>query len=746
MVLMMGTSRRRTALEAASITAVVATAALTLVLTRAELTQVPYLNDSAMHEEMVRFALTKLKAGHFPPDSWFPFLNLGSPQYLHYQSLAAMLTALLGWAIGVGRAFSLSVWLLVGCWPLCVYAAGRLIGVSRGAAIAAATLSPFVSSWTGIGYEQISYLWSGYGVWSQLWAMWTLPIAWALSWRAVSDGRYVFFATVTIAATSAMHFETGYLAFGGVLVCLALRPHEIRVRAPRALVLLLGAAAAVAWVIVPLVAQGKWASINQFLQTGQSGVDVNSYGAPVVMHQLVTGGVFDFHHLELITPLVGIGLFAVVSLWRRRRSDLARNDGERLVALLFVCCLVLFFGRATFGPLFDLLPGAKNLFLRRFIVGVQLGGLFLAGIGAAEIATLLRASMVRIVRGIGMASTRLAEAVACGLIAAAVAAALVPAWAFVVTSSDADASLIARQAVATTAAKDVSVFIARVQRDGGGRVFAGDPSDWGSRFRVGEVPVFKFLASQDVDEVGFTLRTASLMSDPEVNFDEYNAADYVVFGIRWLVLPSSMAPPVPAQHVMTRGRFALWQLPATNYVQVIDTRGSVASTTSDLASFSATFLAELGARPIFPTVAFEGQPGASGTLVGSGRPSQAPGAVISQSVDLVDGTASAQVVLRRRAVVLLSVSFDPGWHALVDGRPVASEMIAPALVGVPVDAGPHSVRFVYRGFPDYPQLIALGLVALLATALLERRWRRVRRTTRFLPRRPHHAARDASLR
>ena len=44
----------------------------------------------------------KIRNGHFPPDSWFPFLNLGSPQYLHYQSLGAMLTVLLAWAIGVG--------------------------------------------------------------------------------------------------------------------------------------------------------------------------------------------------------------------------------------------------------------------------------------------------------------------------------------------------------------------------------------------------------------------------------------------------------------------------------------------------------------------------------------------------------------------------------------------------------------------------------------------------------------------
>ena len=62
---------------------------------------------------------------------------------------------------------------------------------SSSAAVAAAMLSPFVSSPTGVGYEQISYLWSGYGLYSQLFAMWTLPFAWAFSWRAVEERRFV---------------------------------------------------------------------------------------------------------------------------------------------------------------------------------------------------------------------------------------------------------------------------------------------------------------------------------------------------------------------------------------------------------------------------------------------------------------------------------------------------------------------------------------------------------------------------
>jgi hypothetical protein len=49
-------------------------------------------------------------------------------------------------------------------------------------------MSPFVASKTGIGYEQNAYVWIGYGVWTQLWASLTLPLAWGFSWRAIRVG------------------------------------------------------------------------------------------------------------------------------------------------------------------------------------------------------------------------------------------------------------------------------------------------------------------------------------------------------------------------------------------------------------------------------------------------------------------------------------------------------------------------------------------------------------------------------
>ena len=106
-----------------------------------------------------------------------------------------------------------------------------------------------------------------------------------------------------------------------------------------------------------------------------------------------------------------------------------------------------------------------------------------------------------------------------------------------------------------------------------GRVYAGDPNNWGNTFRVGYVPVYKYLANFDVDEVGFDLRTASLMSQPEANFDEGNPSDYPMFGIRYLLLPRGRRPFVPASLTMASGNYTLWTVERSGYLSIVQISG-----------------------------------------------------------------------------------------------------------------------------------------------------------------------------
>ena len=684
-----------------------------LVSLRALTRGVAYLNDSSLHEQMVRFATAQLRAGHLPLTSWFPFLGEGSPQFLHYQSLPAILTGAVGLLIGPDAAFRWSLYLLLSLWPISVYLSARAFGAGRPAAAASAAMAPFLVSATGVGYEQHAYVWTGFGVWTQLWAMWTLPLAWGFSWRAIRDGRGYLGAVLLTALTVALHFETGYLALSVLLVwpLVAGRPLVARLR--RAAVLLGGSLLAAAWVIVPLVAQRRWAAVNEPLQgTGL----VNGYGAHRVLDWLVSGQLLDHGRLPVVTVFAALGFGLAWLAWS---SD---ADARALLVALAVC-LLFAFGRTTFGSLVDVIPGSADLFFRRFMMGVQLAALLLAGRGAAWLAA-------RCVRLLEARVPRWPPGLSAVAVLVAAVAVLAPAWLQLGAYDRHDGAAIAAQRRADgTQGAELDRLVAVIERDGGGRTYAGMPSNWGQDFTVGAVPVFKYLESRDVDEVGYTLRTASLMTDPEYYFDDRDPSDYRLFGIRYLILPAGDQPPVPARLAMRSGPYWLWTIDGAGYVQAGRIVGEISANRTNVGARSIPLLRSgLAADGAYLGVRYGVDGGGDGRLP-TVRSQSSAGAVRAQRADLDDGEASATVRMRRPGVAVLSASYDPGWTATVNGRPRPTRMVAPALVAVDVPAGTDHVVFRFHGYGDYPELLALSgltLAMVVAAPVCVRRARRRR--------------------
>lgn len=688
---------------------------------RATLLPVPYLDDASVHEQMVRFATARLRGGHNPLTSWFPYLQQGSPHFLHYQSLPAMITGLIGIAVGPDTAFRWSLYLLWCLWPIAIYASARLMRLGRFEAAVAAMVSPLLSSVAGVGYEQKGYIWIGYGVWTQLFASWTLPFAWATTWRAMENKRFIAPATLLIGLTAAFHFETGYLAIIPVALFPFVVRADLKARLARAVTLLVASCLAIAWVVVPLLAESNWAAINQPLLHGPL---ENGYGARQVLVWLVGGKGFDNARFPSVSFLVGIGVMAGIFTWRKRKE-------ARLLLLLFALGLVLSFGRTTWGPLVDIIPGSHDVFFRRFFMATQLAGIYLAGVGAVALARAGIQALTKAARPLrvatqppaGQVPSRALTLVPVGLAAVLGFALLLPAWLYANSYDNLNAVNIAYQRGADTSS-EIGPILSYISTNGGGRAYAGSPSDYGVYFNVGSTSVFKYLEDVDADEVGYTLRTAALMDGAEFYFDDNNPGDYALFGIRYLVLPDTKKPPRGATFVMKRGIYRLFVLKQNGYFRVVDTIGSVSENRGNVGSQSRTYLdSSLPSEHAYFTVAFPGAPAAAPTSPGLHPPAGVPGRVLSQQPDLPDGAASATVDLSRRAVVVLSASYDPGWQVTVDGHPAPTEMLEPALVGVAVPAGQHTVTFHYVGFSWYPELVLLALLDLAAVAVLTLRRR-----------------------
>jgi hypothetical protein len=264
------------------------------------------------------------------------------------------------------------------------------------------------------------------------------------------------------------------------------------------------------------------------------------------------------------------------------------------------------------------------------------------------------------------------------------------------------------------------------------------PSNWGQNFSVGAVPVFKYLESRDVDEVGYTLRTTSLMTEPEYYFDDRDPSDYRLFGIRYLILPTGGQPPVHARLAMRSGPYWLWTIDSTGYVQAGQIIGEIPANRTNVGIRSRPLLGSgLAADGAYLSVRY-GSGGGGGGRLPAVRSQSFAGEVSAERAGLDDGEAAATVRMRRPGVVVLSASYDPGWTATVNGRPQPTRMVAPALVAVDVPAGTDHVVFRFHGYGDYPELLALsGLTLAIAAAapVCARRARR-RRDAKAAP----HAA------
>jgi hypothetical protein len=249
------------------------------------------------------------------------------------------------------------------------------------------------------------------------------------------------------------------------------------------------------------------------------------------------------------------------------------------------------------------------------------------------------------------------------------------------------------------------------------------PSNWGRRFTVGAVPVFKYLESRDVDEVGYTLRTASLMTDPEFYFDERNPGDYRLFGVRFLLLPRGRRAPARARRSACAGTYCLWVLRSSSYVGVGRIVGALDANRSNV-----------GLRSIF--VLRSALPGDHAYLRvdargGSGAPlrlwrvptSSSPGIVVRETSDLEHGKSFSEVRMRTSGITVLSASFDAGWTARLDGRRVKAFAVSPDLPAVAVPGGTHTIALQYVGFSHYGVLFLVCGFSLALLALLDVRRR-----------------------
>lgn len=682
------------------------------------LIRVPRLNDEVLHLIAANQAAGALAAGHDPTDPWLATIGMGYALFRHYQHLPYVVLAVVHLvmpsAVTMADLLDWTRYLLLAAFPISVYWSMRRLRFPFLAAGFAALVSSLLATNGLYGFDFSSYVWGGFGLYTELWGMVLLPPAIAQTYVTLREGRGYVWSALLLSATLLCHLVLGYLALGSIcalaIVAVTALPHgsvgqRLLIVGRRLAACLTLMALATSYFLVPFLLEHAYMNRSVWELTTK----YDSFGARWVLGNFVRGDLLDYGRFPSLTILFGVGIIVAVWRWRDARY--------RIPLVITGLWLALYFGRPTWGHLLDLLPLSRDLQFHRLIEGVDVGAILLIGVGLAA-------------PWQWALSRRAAPSIV--IVAVATVLLLAPVYHDRVDYLTRNALWMAQtqQAVDSQQA-DLTALQQMLRSLPPGRVYAGLPTNWGQEFVVGSVPMYALLQSSGFDMLGYLYHALSLNSDVEVLFNDQRASDYDVFDVRYVVAPAGHPMPRFARLIGGFGQVRLYEVETSGYFELVQSTRSFSGSSSQVYPAAARWLSSSLPQSVdYPRVSVAGTSSTTSgavalasapAIIAAAKPAvpTSPGRIVSETVGT--GTYAAQVSLDVPATLLLKVTYDPGWHASIDGVTTSTSMLMPSYIGVPVPAGDHMVRLTYDPGPLRGILAVLDLLALVGAGLAERR-------------------------
>ena len=654
------------------------------------------VHDGTFHQALSLRLIDAVQAGENPLDSWVSFSSMGYPVWRSYQPLVHWISAA-AMAVGApfaesGSVFGFLTWLALCLHPLAFFLASRMLGVGRfGAGIAALIcLAPVgVGNLNAFGVGYGSYVWTGSGLTTQMWAIPLLVLAIGAAPSALTDGGSRARAALLIGATALCHLIFGYAAAVSVAALAVLLPRRDEPeagprRAVRLAILGAGTASLCAFVVVPALLDGDFVNHSVW----EPAWKWRSHGAPTLVGALLTGDLLDAGRVPVLTSMLAGSAVAAGFRWRSARA--------RALLGLTLLWLLLAFGRTTWGALLPTALVNEHIHLHRFVAVFQACSVLLIGLGVDLLVRWL--------------STRPRWALAG---AVAVILAVTPVLRERADSLRATATLGVQHRLEVQAeAGDFDSALELLDtsmQSAPGRIFAGLAARWGRQFKLGVAPAYHALGVRGLDVASHLWHSMSLPSDALLAIDDRSADHLRRFGIGYVLTDLGRAPAEGLTALGQVGRFRVWAVPEAGYFGVEARPATCApgSSAPQRLICSKQWLSSPLPRP--------------------------PGRVISEH--RAGAEHDALVELDEDAVVVFRTSYHPGWTASVDGVPVATRSVVPGFLALDAPSGRHDIRLRYRPGPLKPALFVLGLLGFLGLLVAERRGpleRFERRTARRL--------------
>ena len=675
-----------------------------------ELVGAPSQADTAFHALMIERASEALASGRSPVDFWIPQLEFGFPQFLYYQHLPHLFVVavhrVLGGSVELLTIFHAVRWLLLVTFPLTVYWSARRLGwTMRDAAVAGAVAS-LLSGDARFGFEYNSYVWRGFGMYTQLWAMHLSFVLLALLHRLLREGKGYASTIVCLVVLALSQLLYAYMAAITALIVLATgaSAREMALRATRLAVAGVSSVAATLYMIVPFLQHKSFLSTFPAMP-GASGV--KAYEA-----DFLSTDILDHERLPVLTLLLLLGVVVAIIFAAQRRDPRAR-----LALAGFAVWALLCFAGDKLGPV-SLLLGTYGADVKyRFIGALEMFAILLMGLGGGWLWD--RVASFRVVRSGVPATSRLNVPALLG--AAAVLLWLSPAFVERAAFYATNARWIRETAAAIETDADLNGVLTMLAGSPAGRTYAGRPDNFSNAMMAGPIlRVTDVIKARALPGLVPPYQGLSLNTEMIWQFDDSERSQYDLFDVRQVIVPAdAQVPPFYEPFVqttryhayrvttsgMTRWIAADDRRTATSQLELL--RGNLGWLESDLPA------AGVHVRWDYPSAPAESVPATSTQRCVD----------IGQSFDAFVGVDSivADVRCTEAGVLLFKTGYHPNWRVEADGVRVETFMVSPAFLAAAVPAGAQRVQALYAVTPGKHALLAFGVFVLLVVLLLRDR-------------------------
>ncbi len=662
---------------------------------------IPSNNDDANHFAYVQRADEAIGRGANPIDFWASEMEFGFAPFVYYQHLPHLAVVVLHRTVffwlDLLTVFDLVRWFLMVTLPLTVWWSLRRLGVPAAGAVVAGAAAALVSGDGRFGIEFDSFVWRGWGMYTQLWGVHLTFLGLAVVHELLERGRGLVRTILVLSALALSHLIWAYMAAISILVIflVGLRRATWRVRAARLAAAGLGVAVLTSYMWLPFLTQRAYLNVSQpYLPPWR----FDSFGFGQIATWLATGDLLDHARLPVLTALVAAGIVAAA----RQRDRLAA-----LAIALLAVWLVLWSGRTSLGVLADLLPFSHGLHVHRFVGGVDVAAVLLIGIGAAAAWRILRAD----------ASSR--RAVAAGaLFLVLLAPALVEradyyGWNTTWLTQTRDA--LARD-------KDATAVVDALRELPPGRVYAGLSNDWQKSLDFVPFNSVRFPDVLNFDgfpRMAKPYASLSLDGDLAFSFDERERSLWDLYNVRYAIARTGQIVPPFLVPVRTVGKYVIYAAPTTGWATF-----ALSYQTKGLSTDRDLFFDLLASTDVNRL--------ASNTYTRYDYPAKDAPASAPQPMCYVDRRIAYERMQTDRydgllgcdsgtSLVILKITYHPNWHVTVDDTPVQSFMVSPGFIGFEVPSGMHFVTAQYVSTPIKTPLVAIGVLGALGLVVFRRR-------------------------